>query len=311
MSVTTNGLLMWFDGIDNTGTGTHSNTTTIWKDLSGNGNDGIVAYSAWRNQCLAFDGIKNWVNCGEKNPQYATLEVVVQFNTIGAETAEFNAVAGNWQAGGFGIQQKNGQNSANFNGNGTWCHAYGSASTIQEKWHLTATYDGSYLKFYENGTLKSTVSGNGAIKAPADNTVFSVGSNPLGGEIGITPLNGYVFAVRLYNRALTANEVLANYEYDSARFETLKNDKFSISSETLVGFADQARRISGEEGTLTTSQMLEIFEGAGQGEGGGMATKVTYTKSYQQPIGVKLDNESTTNSITCSVSYTVSSGLKE
>lgn len=40
---------------------------------------------------------------------------------------------------------------------------------------------------------------------------------------------------------------------------------YKIKGETLISLADQARRINGTTDDLTTTQMLEIFEGAGQG----------------------------------------------
>lgn len=43
---------------------------------------------------------------------------------------------------------------------------------------------------------------------------------------------------------------------------------YQIKEETLTSFGDQARRINGTTDKLTTAQMLEIFEGAGQGGSG-------------------------------------------
>ena len=38
ISYVTDGLILYYDAVNNTGNG-HSNTETTWKDLSGNGND--------------------------------------------------------------------------------------------------------------------------------------------------------------------------------------------------------------------------------------------------------------------------------
>ena len=50
------GLQLYFDGINNTANG-HSNTTTIWKDISGNGNDATITGGTWNTDSLLFDGV--------------------------------------------------------------------------------------------------------------------------------------------------------------------------------------------------------------------------------------------------------------
>ncbi len=67
------GLELFFDGKDNAGEGVHDNTATVWKDLSGNNRDGTLhnfgnsAISGWNNNYLSFDGVNDWVACGELN----------------------------------------------------------------------------------------------------------------------------------------------------------------------------------------------------------------------------------------------------
>ena len=54
--IITDGLLVWYDGENNTGNG-HSSTTTVWKDLSGNGNDAQITTTGsslnWKSNCLS------------------------------------------------------------------------------------------------------------------------------------------------------------------------------------------------------------------------------------------------------------------
>ena len=49
----TDGLELHYDAINNTGTG-HSNTTTTWVDLSGNGNNATVTGGTWSDNYLSF-----------------------------------------------------------------------------------------------------------------------------------------------------------------------------------------------------------------------------------------------------------------
>lgn len=48
---------------------------------------------------------------------------------------------------------------------------------------------------------------SGSIEPLTDNTVISVGSNPIGSEIGITVLNGTVFSARIWDTALSGKTV--------------------------------------------------------------------------------------------------------
>lgn len=60
---------------------------------------------------------------------------------------------------------------------------------------------------------------SGAIKAPNANTILALGTNPSGtnAQQGAW-LNGKIYSVHIYNRALTDEEIAQNYAIDKARF---------------------------------------------------------------------------------------------
>ena len=87
------------------------------------------------------------------------------------------------------------------NGNGIGTGASGSATTNQ--WfHLAGTYDGSTLRTYENGALKSSASVTGLLRSSP---------NPLyiGRDFAIPSAQfyGLIDEVSIYNRALSAGEI--------------------------------------------------------------------------------------------------------
>lgn len=102
------GLELYYDGIDNTGTGEHSLYTTTWKDLSGNGNDGKLnsfgnsIISGWGKNYLALDGINDWVNCGIINNDYATIELGYELKT---KDDQYQSLFGNWNNRRYGISR--------------------------------------------------------------------------------------------------------------------------------------------------------------------------------------------------------------
>lgn len=183
----------------------------------------VITDVTHENDGLVFNGSSSWINCGAINPNYMTLEALVKFDAVGGDTEEAYAVAGNWQAGGFGIQQKNGKYACNVNVAGTWYHLYGSTVIIREIVYLAVTYDGSTVKFYENGVLKESATVSGVVQAPTNDTVFSVGSNPKGSEIGIDSLDGTLYAVRLHSSALSASQISYNYSIDFQRHISKSN----------------------------------------------------------------------------------------
>lgn len=79
-SYISDGLILHYDAINNTGNG-HSNTATVWKDLSGNGNYGTINGVTWKSDSLLFDGIDDWVSIDEINPENITVEVVMEYIT--------------------------------------------------------------------------------------------------------------------------------------------------------------------------------------------------------------------------------------
>ncbi|MBR0350899.1 MAG: type II secretion system protein [Clostridia bacterium] len=75
------GLLVWYDGENNTGSG-HSSTTTVWKDLSGNGRDGVMNNTTIGNNYVKFEDATSSVNIGMINNNYATLNVIFSIKEL-------------------------------------------------------------------------------------------------------------------------------------------------------------------------------------------------------------------------------------
>ena len=148
------GLIMHFDGINNTGNG-HSNTATTWKDLSGKTNNGTLNGCKWGENCLEFDGIDDWVNCGEKYYSNITIEAVVEYNEIPNKEI---CVATNWEAGGYGLSL-NTENSLSNGGSVYVNNAYrifsaNKKASINKIYSINCRYDGREINFCENGETK-------------------------------------------------------------------------------------------------------------------------------------------------------------
>ena len=86
---------------------------------------------------------------------------------------------------------------------------------VSNQWvNLTQVWDGSLLSFYVDASLDSTKSAN--VTPKNSNTIMRIGG---GSDSGSTyNFNGSVSSVLVYQKALTATEVLQNYNIMKARF---------------------------------------------------------------------------------------------
>ena len=217
-----NGLILHLDGINNTGNG-HSNTSTIWKDLSGNNNNGTVTGATWGNTGLSFDGIDDWVPIKELNYNQFTLEAV--FEPKDVLNYEYQYIICNLEVGGYGIALDAGNKNLfgiSYNTNIVDYELLLSQNDINlnVKNTLTYTNDGKEHKLYLNGNLiNSKVDENRVLGFPNDNTIMALGTNPKGAtNVGLESFNGTIYSARMYNRVLTEQEVKNNYEIDKSRF---------------------------------------------------------------------------------------------
>ena len=102
----TNGIQRNFSATKNTSSG-HSNSTTTWKDLSGN-KDGSLNGGTWGSDYLKLDGVDDWVNLGQMSfTDKVTLEAVIEVDKI--ETSYIPFVIGNINAGGVNLSLPDGK----------------------------------------------------------------------------------------------------------------------------------------------------------------------------------------------------------
>jgi gliding motility-associated-like protein len=78
--------------------------------------------------------------------------------------------------------------------------------------HVVSSFDGNQMKVYINGILENTIPVNTEIKPT--NRYLSIGNGDDGN--GYLPFNGIIDDVRIYNRALSDEEILALYNAENS-----------------------------------------------------------------------------------------------
>ena len=196
------GLIVMFDGIENSGFGTNDANATVWVDLSGNGNDVNVdlTQASWEDRFLKVTG----TTCtrDEEITNIATLEVLFR-DTLTSMHPD--------NKGSFFVLGER---------KGPCCLWYGhvaggasmdtrisSNNTVTKNILASRSYTYSPRSYYVNGERM-------ALYNPPNTLADAVGCKAT--AVGGKPIE--IYHVRAYYRALTAEQIAANYAIDKARF---------------------------------------------------------------------------------------------
>lgn len=218
--IVTNGLVLYLDAAN---TKSYTSGSATWRDVSRSASSsslsGTPTYSS------------NYLGFASANSQYATApspgdlpnwtaEAFVRFTS--AYSTKVAMVVGGQYNGSNKLNFTIGTNNAPTNYNiavgffdGTWHSTTGIAYALNTWVHITGTYDGTTIRQYTNGVqvdslaYTGTPSSGGEIRINRrwDDIVSS--GNLFDTNIGI---------VKVYNRALSATEVLQNYNATRNRY---------------------------------------------------------------------------------------------
>ena len=196
------GLIAMLDVIENSGFGTNDANTTVWVDLSGNGNNVNVdlTQASWEDGFLKVTG----TTCtrDEEITNIATLEVLFRDTYTSSHP--------NNKGSFFVLGERKGpcclwyQHVA-----GGAISATNISSNNAVSKHILASRSYTYnpLSYYVNGEPMP-------LYFPPKTLADAVGCKAT--AVGGKPIE--IYHVRAYSRALTAEEIAHNYEIDKARF---------------------------------------------------------------------------------------------
>ena len=216
------GLIAHWDGIDNTGTGVHDQEATVWKDLSpaGKYDLAITSKGLWGTDHLVVNGCS--ATYGAKGPEVLTVEFLLRHTTLpGKSGILFDAGHKNrvWVSSAAGTR-------------------YYFASTTTRC--LDLPYDAmadhaisvAYSKVGSVGqVLLDGVDATSAGTVASDTNTgggFMIGDRA---ESAAYPWIGNVYAVRVYNRTLSEQEMRANQTVDAIRYlDAVRTNAIVVSS---------------------------------------------------------------------------------
>ena len=212
----------------------------VARDMSGNGNDGVIHGAKFAangdGYCLLFDGVKDYVDCGEKPfsnmTKQVTLEAWVQASKPSAgQTGVLGKAISSYMltyhsAERFHFYINGSKNSTSMRtSSGTWHH-------------VVASFDGLQLKLYEDGGLKWTRTINVDQIAKGKNFYIGrlVGDAAKGpDQPGSTFFSGKIDEVKIYNRALSADDVKASFNSGVKKLDLLAEFQDITPVHTISG----------------------------------------------------------------------------
>jgi hypothetical protein len=218
-NMVTDGLVLYLDASN---TKSYVSGSTIWNDISTGGNNGSLTngptFSSTNGGSIVFDGTNDYIDCGNNNVLDFTnnFTLSVWLNRNSTQPSLDSGIVGRATAA-------DGYSGYLLFYNGSGISLYiRSATRVSTgvispnvNYNVVGTYNGSTAAIYVNGVL---------VNSSATNVVaVPTGVNFQIGQYTLPPpqqrnFAGSIFNTCAYNRALSATEVLQNYNATKGRY---------------------------------------------------------------------------------------------
>ena len=304
------GLVAYYAFDEKTGTTVH--------DGSGNGHDGDLTGGTWSNGRIegaaAFDGVDDRIDLGGLDIAGNGLTIACWFRADDYANEDGRLVSkatGIMEADHYWMlstTSSGGQIRLRFRlktGGTTSTLIAGSGNLAASTWtHAAAVYDGSTMTLYKDGVPAGSVSKTGSVSVNPAVSAW-IASNPP--TAGSNAFDGLVDEVRLYNRALTPDEIAAlaaspvrvavrlwleaPYRPETDDMSaTLNGASISLTSP----YAEDVRTLTGLPGTVTDWVLVQLRETAG-------GPAVVSRSALLRQDGTIVSDDGTTEAVTLNV----------
>jgi hypothetical protein len=214
----TDGLVLYLDAAN---TKSYPGTGTTWKDLSGNGNNGTlvngVGYNSNNLGSLSFDGVNDYINCGNNSSlsfNFENFHLSLWIKTSSTSGADWMGVIAKYSTTGIWIQLNPSNRYVGFGWDGS-NYMLSSTTVASGTWRYVScqrtSFTGGEIYVDRNLVMSSSSLPN---KTSDSGTQLDVGRINISNRY----FNGNIAQVSIYNRALTAQEVLQNYNTTKGRY---------------------------------------------------------------------------------------------
>jgi hypothetical protein len=220
-NIVTDGLVLWLDAANRKSYPGSGNT---WLDLSGNGYNGTLTngptFNSANNGSIVFDGTNDYISTSGISTSFTEFAIETWIYVSQPQPNEYSSIV--FSRGGGGIITGlhflgnafggNGYKlSYTYNGSGyTWT---GPPSISQVGWtSVSLVFVGSSAIFYINGIYAAA---NFQALSTTNLSVLNIGRDS---SVFSRYFKGSIGTVKIYNRALSAQEVQQNYDALKSRY---------------------------------------------------------------------------------------------
>jgi len=262
--IITNNLVLHLDASNRT---SYSGSGTTWGDISGQGNNATLVngptFDSTHGGSIVFDGTNDSVTISGMSsfaPSAITFEVWFLNTPASGYKGLLDKGRDNYEGYSLAVNASKIIWKARVGSSNEF--AFDSDQYQDSVWtHAVGTYDGTDLKLYVNATLKTTTNASGTL-----------GSNNHGITIGSTNdslyFDGRISQARIYSSALSASQVLQNYNATKSNYTSLittnlvlhlnagDSNSYSGSGTTWTDLSGQ-----GNHATLTNGPVYSSSDG--------------------------------------------------
>jgi hypothetical protein len=217
---------------------------TTATDSSGNGNTGtLIGSPTWVNgklgKSLSFDGVDDYVRVERSSSLDVTAQVTVEtwvYPRAYDNHIVSRVIGGDPYSAHVYVIGTSGDGKAHYSVNHSPMAAHSEATISLRTWtHLAMTYNGSHVCLYVNGTFDSKYAQTGPINTTS--CWLGIGCKP---QCGLAYFNGIIDDVRIYNRALSQQEIQADMS-GLGNIILTPSTGFACTTVAGFGFADNSK----------------------------------------------------------------------
>jgi hypothetical protein len=197
------------------------NSSTTWKDISGNANNGTLTngptFSSGNGGSIVFDGIDDYTSLNFINPFQETIIIWVKSNT--ATWNENGWISSSRRQNGHIIHPNQGTAGVGFyilnsTAGFTLIGTISPSSITSPNMYCMTTNGSNSHKIYLNGSLQTTNTTSITRTTTPTAQIYEIAKDDTVARYG----NGTYYNVLRYNRELSATEILQNYNATKGRY---------------------------------------------------------------------------------------------
>jgi hypothetical protein len=224
-TIVTNGLVLCLDSAN---TESYPGSGTAWTDLSGNGNNGTLVngpvFDGTNMGSISFDGVDDVGTLGNNMYTYTydssyTVDVFLKINSLSRVNGIIGDLQFDWWS--FRVNSNNNLLIRHRLNDSIQNQLVGNTSlNSNQYYHCVGVFNkSSGMQLFINGQLdgQNTSTVIFGLNSSGRGPKF-IGQNRTGVSTSPQVLDGSIYSVKLYNRALSAAEILQNYNATKGRF---------------------------------------------------------------------------------------------